>query len=526
MTDIARFLAFLKRTYPLPEVDPTWVREIVQALTEAGGGEVSVDDVHTQYLHSDLSFSTLESRSFPPGELHNRILFPRPTLLQIHAISEIGSSAFQIQTVMEQRSEVLSGASRIRRLDDDENEEEEEDGKVPPYPRGMLRLEVGDGRRVMRAMEYKRIGELVLGQTSLGCKLLVQNVRCLGDILLLTPQNTQVIESSVEHLEALQRLQFINDLKRRMGKPEQIEDVALPSLPQPPAPRAQAQAVEHIQPEKPRLVTQAAQPQAQLSEAAKARRRALMLEAMSAPPPPPYQNQVDVPQSSRQAQAQARQALSSSPPPVVRPIARRHRSVKPASSTWKSEETLGTPRKSTRAAGQQASARVKRLYQTIPDIELDPNVDIDVDEEDLFDDDIDESFMRHYEEVEAEATKPRQTNGYETDEEDAWALDESAIDLLERAESGVADGVHSNRNTSKKRYHDPDDDYDEEVEDLDDSIQIIDAASFSQVKSKTASTSIRSSGQSTRSRPSQRKKYEGDDSQKENRFPDIVVVSD
>lgn len=97
------------------------------------------------------------------------IIFPKPTLLQIHTISEVGHSAYQIQTVMEQRSEVLSGRTRIRGLDDD-GENEVEEGKVPPYPRGMLRLELGDGRRIVRAMEYKRINDIVLGQTSLGSK--------------------------------------------------------------------------------------------------------------------------------------------------------------------------------------------------------------------------------------------------------------------------------------------------------------------------------------------------------------------
>lgn len=112
---------------------------------------------------------TRESPTFPEGELHDIIIFPRPTLLQIHAITEVGHSAYQIQTVMEQRSEVLSGRTQIRGLDDDE-ENEVEEGKVPPYPRGMLRLELGDGRRIVRAMEYKRINDFVLGQTSLGSK--------------------------------------------------------------------------------------------------------------------------------------------------------------------------------------------------------------------------------------------------------------------------------------------------------------------------------------------------------------------
>ncbi|XAO26118.1 hypothetical protein I312_104952 [Cryptococcus bacillisporus CA1280] len=230
-------VAFLKRTYPLPSLDPRWVRECVDALVEAGRAP-SIENVHTEFLYSDLSLCTRETPIFPEGELHDMIIFPKPTLLQIHAISEVGHSAYQIQTVMEQRSEVLSGRTRIRGLDDD-GENEVEDGKVPPYPRGMLRLELGDGRRIVRAMEYKRINDIVLGQTSLGSKIVVQNVRVLRGILLLTPENSRVLtDSCVEELEDLQKDQFVRDLQRRLGKlgPDEDADGLVNPLPVIPPP--------------------------------------------------------------------------------------------------------------------------------------------------------------------------------------------------------------------------------------------------------------------------------------------------
>lgn len=57
-------------------------------------------------------------------------------------------------------------------MDDEvEGEEVVDEGKIPAYPRGMLRVEVGDGRWVLKGMEYRRIGDLKLGETALGCKV-------------------------------------------------------------------------------------------------------------------------------------------------------------------------------------------------------------------------------------------------------------------------------------------------------------------------------------------------------------------
>lgn len=155
--------------------------------------------IQTQLLLSNLEHSALPQPLYPiPGKLttlpqepslvHDVYLYgpekKDSILLQIVSISEVGHSAFQTMNTMELRKEALSGVGRIRRIrehmgpaeasnanGDQPDEEDNEPDDVPPYPRSMLMLDVSDGFRVMRAMEYKRIDALRLGETALGCKV-------------------------------------------------------------------------------------------------------------------------------------------------------------------------------------------------------------------------------------------------------------------------------------------------------------------------------------------------------------------
>lgn len=43
--------------------------------------------------------------------------------------------------------------------------------KLPPYPRGMLKFVVGDGRQRCRAIEFRRVQDFKLGETALGSKV-------------------------------------------------------------------------------------------------------------------------------------------------------------------------------------------------------------------------------------------------------------------------------------------------------------------------------------------------------------------
>jgi hypothetical protein len=101
-------------------------------------------------------------------------------------MTEIGSSAFQLQTVAEQRKDIINGTTLIRRMDDEMDDEDEaaiKEGKMPVYPRGMLKFElgVGDGT-IIDAIEFKRLPGIILGETSLGAKLKLRNVRVLRGI--------------------------------------------------------------------------------------------------------------------------------------------------------------------------------------------------------------------------------------------------------------------------------------------------------------------------------------------------------
>lgn len=103
----------------------------------------------------------------------------------VMSVMEVGHSAFQLQTTMENRKEALSGVRRIRRMrnpqadgggQEGEEAEEEDDEEIPPYPRGMLRLELSDGFNSVTAMEYRRMGDLSLGETALGSKVSKESV--------------------------------------------------------------------------------------------------------------------------------------------------------------------------------------------------------------------------------------------------------------------------------------------------------------------------------------------------------------
>ncbi|KAK6910751.1 hypothetical protein I204_03217 [Kwoniella mangroviensis CBS 8886] len=565
MMDIQPIVAFLRRTYLCPEVDPAWVRDCVQALTDAGR-QVSIDEVHTQFLYSDLSQSTLLSRSFPPvqTELHEIVLFPRPTILQIHHVSEIGHSAFQIQHTMEQRSEVLSGQTLIRRMDDEEENENEVDiGKVPPYPRSMLKLELSDGRRTVKAMEYRRINGLVLGQTSLGCKLVCQNVKCLRDTLLLTPENTQVIESSVEHLEAIQKEQFLSDLKRRMGKLDNDPNGSIPKrkVKPPPAVRPKPSASASASSSRPANLNppKISQPKPRVQSpdiipaAGPSRSRYF--------PPPPAARSNDVPLFD-----------PPSSPQLVKPIPIRAKGVKRRQSIEEIETSTNAPTpqaRRSRAAAKAAATKVHQLYHDIPNGKFTESDDYDDQDEDEFDYDVDvdESFIRQIDEVTAKASASGSGSGFrdsknndvydfdeeEEDEEDFMILDESMIRQIDKVTNSHQNAVKGKgkaspvgRGKQMKRngkYHDPDED-DNEVTFDDDSFHVdesflkhLDEMEYDrQRKLSSQNTNPNKSSQSNTSkrlRPdggsrSKRRRSTSplEDSLKENVQPEIIEISD
>jgi RecQ-mediated genome instability protein 1 len=161
-----------------------WLKNCVSALQASDEPPPNTRELihatETQLLLSHLANSCLANTGLPPEDVHDQTLFEKEgCLVMILSIQEIGASAFALKTTMEQRKEVLSGVTRIRRMKDpgeEEGEEDENDGadeRLPAYSRSMLSMEVTDGFTIMKAMEYRRIPGLVLGETMLGAKVRV-----------------------------------------------------------------------------------------------------------------------------------------------------------------------------------------------------------------------------------------------------------------------------------------------------------------------------------------------------------------
>lgn len=120
-----------------------------------------------QLLASDLRDSTVPRTAIPVNfkEIGNTRL-TGPFLVQIMALTDIGHSAFSLQNTRQIRIERADLSALAV------DAEDEEEGPVPNYPRGMLRFELSDGSTVFPAIEYRKIPQIALGVTPLGCKVI------------------------------------------------------------------------------------------------------------------------------------------------------------------------------------------------------------------------------------------------------------------------------------------------------------------------------------------------------------------
>lgn len=132
-----------------------------------------IENVELQLLQSDLRDSAVAGTGLPTtlGDIKHGRLGGAPVLVEIAAMTEIGSSAFQLQTVRQTRVDRADLAGLNADRGEDGQAEEEDEGPVPRYPRSMLRLELTDGTTMLKAVEYRRLPQLVLGETPLGYKV-------------------------------------------------------------------------------------------------------------------------------------------------------------------------------------------------------------------------------------------------------------------------------------------------------------------------------------------------------------------
>ncbi|PVF98041.1 hypothetical protein CPB86DRAFT_797632 [Serendipita vermifera] len=239
----ARVVGWLQEKYPKPKVDPDWLEACIEFLLN----ELQLDQgsqwnelakqVELQLLQSDLSDSMQRQTGFPTSihNMKNGVIGTRTSgggiLVQINAITEIGASAFTLRNVRQARMDKadMTGLTREKiatetgedQINSTGRETEDEDVTMPSYPRSMLSLMLSDGSIQIKAMEYKRLDVLKLGETPLGCKLFLQGVRIRNGIALLEPATVQILGYQNDDLQASAELDFVRSLRRRMGKPEE-----------------------------------------------------------------------------------------------------------------------------------------------------------------------------------------------------------------------------------------------------------------------------------------------------------------
>lgn len=170
---------FILTFTPVYKTFKEWLQACCDWISEDKGLRPGEDQdeftrqVELQLLSSDLHDSMVPSSGFPPHIRQQRKVSTgaQPILVEITALTEIGQSAFNLLNTRQARLEREDLAGLVEREREQNGQDGEDEGPVPNYPRQMLKLEVSDGTVSLPAVEYRKIPELILGETQLGCKV-------------------------------------------------------------------------------------------------------------------------------------------------------------------------------------------------------------------------------------------------------------------------------------------------------------------------------------------------------------------
>ncbi|KAK7690908.1 hypothetical protein QCA50_006011 [Cerrena zonata] len=314
---------WLQKQYPKPRVDPEWLEGCYNWITEshqldpATQLEEIIGHVNTQLLSSDFTDSMLRGTGLSPNvnALKKCTMKGLQILLELVSLTEIAHSAFNLMNVRQTRidREDLAGLG----AGDEAGDADEDEGPVPKFPRGMLKMQLTDGQTILNAIEYRRIPELELGVTPLGCKILVNNINIRNGIALLEPKNTTVLGYKTDDREAEQDANFLASLKRRLDirddePPANGAAHPPPGPPPAPAPQAPPQQIPQPVPQPPR------QPLPQAPPPQRAVRSPLREMTPPLDPGPSRVSHIDDEEQPRRRKVPARRSPS---PPIPAPTA-------------------------------------------------------------------------------------------------------------------------------------------------------------------------------------------------------------
>lgn len=202
-----------------------------------------IKQIEQQLLLSDLADSTVQHDGlFPEPDGESHVLFESGrvgVLVQVTEVLEIGRPALELLDVHKNRIEDKKVFSehgiQVRRAvahveeatqnvggDFTQQQAQQEEHAEPTlqkgFPRSMLRLKVSDGFTEYAAIECKRVPDLSLEDTPLGCKvrtnsnairpqahlliqLFLKNIRCLRGVLMLDGQSCSVKGGRIAELD-------------------------------------------------------------------------------------------------------------------------------------------------------------------------------------------------------------------------------------------------------------------------------------------------------------------------------------
>ncbi|KAG6328920.1 hypothetical protein ID866_10168 [Astraeus odoratus] len=199
-----RVAQWVSQNYPRPSVDPAWLSDCCDWIsTEYNISPSTHFDDFVAHVEAQLLQSNLEDSMVPGTGLNPQLIRtedpprsgnrrptskaksrtprrkvdtgPVPLLVEIRTITEIAHSAFNLLNTHQTRLDREDlGLARGNDEQEGPRHQDEDEGPIPNFPRGMLRLELSDGQSLLRAIEYRSIPDLVLGETPLGYKVSVR----------------------------------------------------------------------------------------------------------------------------------------------------------------------------------------------------------------------------------------------------------------------------------------------------------------------------------------------------------------
>ncbi|KAF8907305.1 hypothetical protein CPB84DRAFT_300216 [Gymnopilus junonius] len=217
---------WLHENYPKPRVDSEWLEGCVQwleddqKLSPVNNFPEFIKQVEVQLIESDLVDSMQHGTGLDPNisRFTGNLLGP-PVMVQIMAITEVGTSAFNLEQIRVAREErMLAGEGNIEG-DEEGDVEVEGEGPMPKYPRGHLQFQLSDGATTFEAFEYRPIPEFALGTTQIGFKLHLKGTRFHNGMAMLEKSTIGFLGGKVADLEVQQLDNFKRGLHVRLGRP-------------------------------------------------------------------------------------------------------------------------------------------------------------------------------------------------------------------------------------------------------------------------------------------------------------------